>query len=94
MNFSSIHNYYEQLVVEYLAQEIIDSLDDPSEDFILDVACYALTKLPSRYVRHEVDMAFYLSSDERLEMIQQAHKAVDESLEYISRNFNRNHRYE
>ncbi len=94
MDFTSIHNFYEHLVIDYLRHEVVDTLDNQSTDFILDVACYALTRLPARYVRHEIDMAFYLSSEERLEMIAQVKKAVDESVEYISENFNRNQRYD
>ena len=94
MDFTSIHNYYEHLVIDYLRHEVIDTLDNQSTDFILDVACYALTRLPARYVRHEIDMAFYLSSEERSEMVKQVKLAVDESVEYISQNFNRDQRYD
>lgn len=94
MDFTSIHNYYEHLVIDYLRNEVIDSLDNPSTDYIMDIACYALTKLPARYVRHEIDMAFYLSSEERLKMVTQVKKAVDESVRYISENFNKDQRYD
>ncbi len=94
MDFTSIHNYYEHLVIEHLRTDIIPTLDNPSTDFILDVACYALSKLPARYVRHEIDMAFYLSSDERATMMEQVRKAVDESVKYITENFNRDQRYD
>lgn len=94
MDFTSIHNYYEHLVIDYLRNEVIDTLENQSPDFVLDIACYALSKLPSRYVRHEIDMAFYLSSEERTEMIKQVKKAVDESVKYIDKNFNKNQRYD
>ncbi len=94
MDFTSIHNFYEHLVIDYLRHEVVDTLENQSTDFILDVACYALSRLPARYVRHEIDMAFYLSSEERLEMVAQVKKAVDDSVEYISKNFNRNQRYD
>lgn len=93
MDFTSIHNYYEHLVIDYLRNDVIDTLDNPSTDFIMDIACYALTKLPARYVRHEIDMAFYLSSEERLKMVEQVKKAVDDSVKYISKNFNKDQRY-
>ncbi len=94
MDFSSIDNYYEHLVIDYLRNEAFDSLENTSTDFILDVACYALSKLPARYVRHEIDMAFYLSPDERAEMVENAKKAVNESIKYITENFNKDQRYE
>ena len=94
MDFTSIHNYYEHLVIDYLRNEVIDTLENQSNDYVLDIACYALSKLPSRYVRHEIDMAFYLSSEERSEMVKQVKKAVDESVKYIGKNFNKNQRYD
>ena len=32
---------------------------------LADVACVALNRLPARYVRHDVDMVFYLTEQER-----------------------------
>lgn len=32
-------------------------------DYLSDVACVALNRLPARYIRHEVDMAFYMTQD-------------------------------
>ena len=62
MDFTSIHNYYEHLVIDYLKTELIPQMENQSQDFVMDVACYALTKLPSRYMRHEIDMAFYMGA--------------------------------
>jgi len=94
MDFTSIHNFYEHLVIDYLQAEIIPQHTEQSTDFFLDVACYALTKLPSRYMRHEIDMAFYLESEERANMMAEVKKVVDVSVEYITENFNKNERYE
>jgi hypothetical protein len=33
-------------------------------ELLADVACVALNRLPPRYIRHDVDMAFYLSPHE------------------------------
>ena len=38
-----------------------------NDDLLADVACVALNRLPPRYIRHEVDFAFYLSERERTE---------------------------
>jgi len=94
MDFTSIHNYYEHLVIDYIQTDVIPESDQQSADFFLDVACYALSKLPSRYMRHEIDMAFYMSTEERVNMINEVKKAVDNAVEYISVNFNKDERYE
>ncbi len=94
MDFTSIHNFYEHLVIDYLQVEIIPKHSEQSTDFFLDVACYALTKLPSRYMRHEIDMAFYLESEERARMVDEVKKTVDNAVNYITENFNKDDRYE
>ena len=94
MDFTGIHNYYEHLVIDYLQTDIIPKMEDQSADFILDVACYALSKLPARYMRHEIDMAFYLEGDERRKMMNEVKQAVDNAVDYITKNFNKNQRYE
>lgn len=94
MDFTSIHNYYEHLVIDYLNTDVIPNTENQSADFILDVACYALSKLPARYMRHEIDMAFYLQSSERAQMMDEVKKAVDDAVAYITKNFNKNERYE
>lgn len=93
MDFRNIHNYYEHLVLEYMRENMTDDLGDKNSDFLLDVACYALSKLPARYMRHEIDMAFYLKPDERKSMEDNVKKAVVEACKYISRNFNKDDRY-
>ena len=94
MDFTSIHNYYEHMVIDYLQSDVIPRMPDKSADYFLDVACYALSKLPARYMRHEIDMAFYLESSERAQMMNEVKKAVDDAVAYITKNFNKNERYE
>lgn len=94
MDFSSIHNYYEHLVIDYIHTEVLPRLPDKSADFFLDVACYALSKLPARYMRHEIDMAFYLEGDERKKMMDVVKATVDNAVDYITVNFNKDRRYE
>lgn len=81
MALENIHNYYEQLVIKQL-QEILGPTDDG--DFLEDVACVALNQLPARYVRHNVDMVYYLTAEERDAMQQQIEKAVTHAIEYVS----------
>ena len=94
MDSTSIHIYYEHLVIDYMQTEIIPKMADKSNDYFLDIVCYALTKLPSRYMRHEIDMAFYLNQAERTKMIDQVKKEVDNAVKYIGKNFNKDERYE
>ena len=93
MDFTSIHNYYEHLVIDYIRTRVVPELENRNEDFFLDVACYALTKLPARYMRHEIDMAFYLDSKEREQIAREVDKAVQDAIKYIEKNFNSNERY-
>jgi len=82
-----IHNYYEKLMVEHLSSSEKYSAFD--KEFMADVCCLALTQLPARYIRHEIDMSFYLSSDDRLKMNYDVSKAVKSAVEYLE---NKNHR--
>ena len=78
----NIHNFYEKLVGEALAEQLKDEpidIDDMS-----DIACVALNRLPPRYFRHEIDMAFYLSPTEYKEMTDKVHLAVKEAIDYVA----------
>lgn len=89
MDFSSIHNYYEHLVEHYILDNVIPKHPDKNEEFFLDIACYALTKLPTRYMRHEVDLAFYMSEKERSKIKKEVEKSVNDAVRYINKNFDR-----
>jgi len=79
----NIQNYYETLVIEALAKEV-EGLD-MDEDVLTDVLCIAINHLPPRYIRHEVDMAYYTSPVERQEGLDKAKKAVFDALEYMKK---------
>ncbi len=80
MRFESIHNYYETMVVREIISRYADQIRTMDEDFLEDVACIALNMLPSRYVRHDVDMAFFLTSSERDKMTQMVNQAVTDAI--------------
>lgn len=63
-NFEQVHNYYERLIFEEVARRS-EEYPDFTTDMLGDVACVALNRLPARYVRHDVDMMFYLTEHER-----------------------------
>lgn len=75
MIFDSVHNYYEVLLKEYLMRTLAKEAD-VDQDFLEDVACLALNQLPVRYIRHDVDMAFFLSVRDREKMQQKISEAV------------------
>jgi len=81
MSFSAINNYYEQLVFQHIVKANIDVKD---ENFLEDVACVALNHLPAKYVRHEVDMAFYMTSEERTKMDSSVSIAVKNAIDYVT----------
>jgi hypothetical protein len=86
MNFENIHNYYEKLVFERLQDEVAEKQGITDEDLLEDVACVALNRLPTRYVRYDVDTAFFMSDEERQHMEIQVAAAVDAALEYVRQN--------
>lgn len=63
-NFEQVHNYFERLVFEEVARRS-EAHPEFTSDMLGDVACVALNRLPARYVRHDVDMMFYLTEQER-----------------------------
>jgi hypothetical protein len=70
-NFDQVHNYYERLVFEEVARRAqADGYEYFTADMLADVACLSLNRLPARYVRHDVDMMFYLTEPERQAMQQ------------------------
>jgi len=53
------------------------------EDLLADIACVALNRLPPRYIRHEVDFAFYLTDKERAENERAIAEAVACAFEFV-----------
>jgi hypothetical protein len=76
-DFQSLRNYYERQIVEAVLEHA-PNYPLLSEDQLPDVACVALNRLPPRYIRHEVDLAFYLTEKERIEN----ERLVEESVRY------------
>lgn len=76
-----IHNYYEKLVMQHFVLARVEEKYD--SDFIADLTCLVLNQLPTRYIRHEVDMAFYLPPSERFDMESKVKEAVAKALEFM-----------
>lgn len=82
-NFEQVHNYYERLVFEDVAR-MSESYPDLTSDMLGDVACVALNRLPARYVRHDVDMIFYLTEQERHAIEQGMAEALDFAFAFVT----------
>lgn len=78
---ADISNFYEDLVVDFIISEHSDQ--GLSKDEFNDIACLALNHLPARYYRHSVDMAFFLTTPERIEMRKKVQKAVDDAVAQV-----------
>ncbi|MGK0442308.1 MAG: hypothetical protein ACJA0N_002117 [Pseudohongiellaceae bacterium] len=80
-DIDGVHNYYEPLVLDQLKQALVGK--DVDGEYIADVSCVALNNLPARYIRHDVDMMFYLSSQERSEINDRVTTAVKEAIVFV-----------
>ncbi len=76
-----IQNYYENRVIETLA-EVAQPKGYTSEQMV-DLACLSLNNLPTRYFRHEVDLAFYMSAHEHEEINRRVRQAVNDAINFI-----------
>ncbi|MFC4655906.1 MULTISPECIES: late competence development ComFB family protein [Rheinheimera] len=76
-----IHNYYEKLLLDHLVELQIDEQYDA--EFIADLCCIVLNQLPAKYIRYEVDMAFYLPQTERFEMVMKVREAVTRAKTFL-----------
>ncbi len=83
-DFTSVRNHNERAVYDAVAR---DASQHPglahNRELLADVACVALNRLPPRYIRHEVDFAFYLSERERSESDRQVQEAVDYAFGFV-----------
>jgi predicted Zn-dependent protease with MMP-like domain len=83
MSFEAVHNYYEKLVQEHLNTLIEDPGNQLSEDEIDDIACIALNTLPPRYIKHNVDVLFYVSEKEHSEMTKEVIIAIKKAIQFV-----------
>ena len=82
IDFESIHNHHERAVFEAVAAAAA-RFPALQGDVLADVACVALNRLPARYIRHEVDLAFYLTEGERANNEQAITDAVKQAFEFV-----------
>jgi len=81
-------NFYENLVISHLAEEAAPKAEITDKNLLEDITCLALNMLPPRYIRHSVDMAFFLSDDEHEQMKTAVCQAVDSAIQIAVTNAN------
>jgi hypothetical protein len=84
MDTSSIHNWYEKAVFS----AVLDQCQGfahlrGNDDMLADIACVALNRLPPRYIRHEVDLAFFQTEAERRESEESVREAVEFAVGFV-----------
>ncbi len=78
-----IHNFYEKLVLEEIEKRKLN--ERYSDDVMADFCCTVLNQLPPRYIRYDVDMAFYLTQTDRLDMEQRVEVAINFAIDQIAK---------
>jgi len=81
-------NFYENLVNNYLTETAAPKAEISDDDLLEDITCLALNVLPPRYIRHNVDMAFFLSDEEHEQMKAAVAQAVDNAIKIAVTNPN------
>lgn len=82
LDLTSIQNHHERPVFDaVIAQH--GKYPSLNADMLPDVVCVALNRLPARYIRHAVDMAFYLTERERVENDQAIADAVEYAFDFV-----------
>jgi hypothetical protein len=84
-DFDSIRNYYEQAVFRRVmtsAEEYPQLIDDG--EALADIACVALNRLPPKYIRNQVDMNFFMSSEDRAKLETSVDAAVTFAFRFMT----------
>jgi len=81
MEFDSVHNYFERLVFDEIRDHYRQT--DLDGDQLADMACIALNQIQPRYIRHDIDMSFFMSSAEYVMARAMVHKAVKNAFKKI-----------
>ncbi|HEH9432916.1 TPA: late competence development ComFB family protein [Aeromonas sobria] len=63
---TDIHNFYEHLVLKEIEKQNLQQT--LTGDQMADLCCLTLNQLPSHYIRHNVDMIYFLTDAKRTEM--------------------------
>lgn len=69
---TDIHNFYEQLVLKEIERQQLSRALTPHQ--LADLCCLTLNQLPCHYIRHNVDMIYFMTNAQRAEM---EHRVVE-----------------
>lgn len=83
VTFDEVHNYWEQQVFAEIMRRS-DSYPEFDTDLLADTACVALNLLPSRYVRFDIDLVFFMSQHERQDGERALQNAVDFAFSFVA----------
>ncbi len=84
MDFTSLYNHHEREVFAAVMETAPQFPEIHREaELLADVACVALNRLGARYIRHSVDLTFYLTEKERLAMDETITDAVTFAFEFV-----------
>jgi hypothetical protein len=86
MSFQTSRNYQESAVYELIGEIAprYPSLSS-SQELLADVACLALNSLSPRYIRHEVDLHFFMTNSERALNRLTVCRAIEAAFEHVER---------
>ena len=76
-----IHNFYEHLVLKEIEKQ--DLQQKLTGDQMADLCCLTLNQLPSHYIRHDVDMIYFLTDAKRTEMEKLVVTSLKQALQKI-----------
>ncbi|MEV3835691.1 late competence development ComFB family protein [Aeromonas allosaccharophila] len=78
---TDIHNFYEHLVLKEIEKQ--DLQQKLTGDQMADLCCLTLNQLPSHYIRHDVDMIYFLTDAKRTEMEKLVGTSLKQALQKI-----------
>ena len=78
-----ISNYYEQLVIDKLWQLSADSDVPYTQSYLVDVACLALNRLPTCYVRNLIDKGASMSEHDHQETRILVDQAIAQAMQEV-----------
>jgi hypothetical protein len=81
--YATIFNHHERAVFAAIAGQAPAYPHLNDDETLGDIACVALNRLPPRYIRHEVDFAFYLTDRERADNERAISEAVAFAFEFV-----------
>jgi hypothetical protein len=83
VSFEEVNNYYEVLVRQEMSHRDLEEKHDSST--LMDIFCTVLNRLPGKYIRSGVDLSYYLTDEELVEMTSAVNEAMDYALEQVAK---------